>query len=77
MYLIDKKIKNSKRKIAILAYKHPSNGHYVAIKYDIKSKKFEIYNYKNEHDKAYSVCSIDSWLKEDASGTPLCLITIL
>ena len=67
---IDKKIKDCKSKIAILAYKHSSGGHYVAIKYDNKNRKFYVYN-----DYDYQLDSIDNWITKN-SYSPLCLITI-
>ena len=66
---IDKKIKNCKKKIAILAYKHSSGGHYVAIQYSEKDKKFHIYNSNRK------ISSVDTWIK-DKSYSPLCLITL-
>jgi hypothetical protein len=66
---IDKKIKNCKKKIAILAYKHSSGGHYVAIQYSESNKKFYVYNSNRE------VSSVDTWIK-DNSYSPLCLITL-
>ncbi len=64
---IDDKIKKSKRNIAILAYKHSTSGHYVAIEY--KNKKFKKYNSNME------LASIDSWISKK-SYKPWCLITI-
>ena len=40
---IDKKIKNCTRKIAILAYKHSTGGHYIAIQYKKADKNFHIF----------------------------------
>ena len=68
---LDKKIKKCKRKIAILAYNHSSGGHYIAIKYKA-DKKFHIYNGNNNEP----VESIDQWIKNSSSRSPLCLITI-
>ena len=66
---IDRKIKNCKRKIAILAYKHSSGGHYVAIKYSDSDKQFHVYN-SNQN-----LSSVDTWIK-DHSYSPLSLITL-
>ena len=66
---IDKKIKNCRRKIAILAYKHSSGGHYVAIKYNEHDEKFYMYNSNR------ILNSVDTWI-ENNSYSPLCLITI-
>ena len=66
---IDKKIKNCKKKIAILAFKHSSGGHYVAIQYSESNKKFFVYNSNRE------LSSIDTWIKNN-SYSPLCLITL-
>jgi len=69
---IDKNIKNCTRKIAILAYKHSSGGHYIAIQYNKNDEKFHIYNGNNNNP----VKSVDAWIKNSKSRSPLCLITI-
>ena len=66
---IDQIIKNCNRKIAILAYKHSTGGHYVAIRYDSFDKKFYVYNFDE------TLNSVDTWIKSN-SYSPLCLITI-
>lgn len=66
---IDDLIINSDRKIAILAYKHSSGGHYVAIKYNSTKKLFYKYNSYGELE------SVDKWIK-DKSYSPLCVIVI-
>ena len=66
---IDQIIKNCNRKIAILAYKHSSGGHYVAIRYNSFDKKFYVYNFNQ------TLNSVDTWIKSN-SYSPLCLITI-
>ena len=68
---LDSKIKACKKKIAILAYKHSSGGHYVAIKYSSEDKLFHIYN-----DYASVVPSVDDFISNNAYK-PLCLITLV
>ena len=72
---IDKKIKNCTRKIAILAYKHATGGHYIAIQYKKADKNFHIFNGPNETTESESVKSVDAWIKKNKSRSPLCLIT--
>ena len=66
---LDKKIKNCTKKIAILAYKHSTGGHYVAIKYNTETEKFQVYNTNR------TLASVDKWIK-DNNYKPLSLITI-
>lgn len=68
---IDKKIKESRHKIAILAYKHSKCGHYIAIKYHSDKKEFEV------HNPDCTPFSVDYWMwKRSKPYVPLCLITI-
>ena len=68
---IDEKIKNSKRKIAILSYMQKSGGHYVAVKYNPRRKRFNVYNCT----KGRIFDSIDKFINS-YSLKFLCLITI-
>ena len=66
---IDARIKNSLNQIGILAYKHNSGGHYIAIKWN--GEFFEIYNEGNTNSEA----SINEWL-EKKGYKRLSLVTI-
>ena len=68
---LDSKIKACKKQIAILAYKHSSSGHYVAIKYSSEDKLFHIYN-----DRVPTVPSVDDFISKK-KYKPLCLITLV
>ena len=64
---IDSKIKKCKSAIAILLYKHSTDGHFVAIQY--KNKKF------NKCNSDETLPSVDTWLSKN-SYTSSSLIAI-
>lgn len=71
---IDKNIKNSDA--SILLYIHSSGMHYIAIRWNTSTKKFEAYNVWSGRCRAFSYNSIQEDLLDSHSYTPVALICI-